>query len=77
MESPVGRRSICYDREALEKRKDNKPQTSAIDMAKDMGIELLDEEQYKWLESGVATLVVEDYDQPRQEYLWKYSGRSY
>jgi hypothetical protein len=45
-ESPKGRRSICYDHEALESRKENKPANSAIQMAADMGIELLSEEQY-------------------------------
>ena len=46
-ESPAGRRSICYDREALESRKENKPKDSAVGMAEAMGIELLTEEQYK------------------------------
>jgi len=45
-ESPKGRRSICYDPEALESRKEHKPKDSAIGMASDMGIEMLDEEQY-------------------------------
>src|SRR3979490_2031568 len=45
-ESPKGRRSLCYDREALESRKEHKPKDNAIDMAADMGIELLTEEQY-------------------------------
>ena len=49
-ESPKGRRSICYDHEALEKRKEHKPENSAIEMAKDMGIELLTEEQYRELQ---------------------------
>jgi len=49
-ESPKGRRSICYDHEALESRKENKPANSAIEMAADMGIELLTEEQYKSLQ---------------------------
>lgn len=49
-ESPKGRRSICYDREALESRKEHKPQTSAMDMAVAMGIELLSEEQYRELQ---------------------------
>jgi hypothetical protein len=49
-ESPKGRRSICYDREALESRKEHKPVNSAIDMAAAMGIELLTEEQYKELQ---------------------------
>lgn len=45
-ESPTGRRNICYDREALESRKENRPKDSAIDMATAMGIEILTEEQY-------------------------------
>src|SRR5690349_6805099 len=45
-ESPKGRRSICYDREALESRKEHKPANNAMGMAADMGIELLTEEQY-------------------------------
>ena len=49
-ESPKGRRSICYDREALESRKEHKPEDSAIDMALAMGIELLTEEQYRELQ---------------------------
>lgn len=48
-ESPSGRRSTCYDREGLESRKENKPENNAIDMAADMGIELLSEEQYRLL----------------------------
>jgi hypothetical protein len=50
-ESPKGRRSICYDHEALEKRKEHKPENSAIEMASDMGIEILTEEQYRELQS--------------------------
>ena len=49
-ESPKGRRSLCYDREALEKRKEHKPKNNAIDMAKAMGIELLTEELYRKLQ---------------------------
>src|SRR4030081_1639733 len=49
-ESPKGRRSICYDREALESRKENKPKGSVMDMAAAMGIELLTEEQYRELQ---------------------------
>lgn len=49
-ESPKGRRSVCYDREALEKRKKHKPETSAMDMAREMGIEILTEEQYRNLQ---------------------------
>ena len=50
-ESPKGRRSICYDREALESRKENKPENNAIDMAAAMGVELLTEEQYRGLQT--------------------------
>ncbi len=49
-ESPDGRRSLCYDREALESRKENKPLNSALDMAASMGIDLLTEEQYRELQ---------------------------
>lgn len=49
-ESPKGRRSVCYDREALEARKEHKPKDSAIDMTNAMGIELLTEEQYRELQ---------------------------
>src|SRR5579864_951417 len=49
-ESPKGRRSFCYDREALEARKENKPKDNAIDVAAGMGIELLTEEQYRELQ---------------------------
>src|SRR5690242_3446188 len=49
-ESPKGRRSVCYDREALESRKEHRPEDSAIDMAAAMGIELLTEEQYRELQ---------------------------
>jgi hypothetical protein len=50
-ESPAGRRSVCYDREALDSRKEHKPKTSALDMAAAMGIELLTEEQYRELQT--------------------------
>src|SRR5438093_2528018 len=49
-ESPKGRRSVCYDREAHEARKEHKPENSAIDMAAAMGTELLTEEQYRDLQ---------------------------
>lgn len=49
-ESPKGRRSICYDHQALESRKEHKPQNSAVQMAADMGIELLTEDQYAELQ---------------------------
>ena len=50
-ESPNGRRSLCYDRDALESRKENKPRNNALDMAASMGIELLNEAQYRFLQS--------------------------
>ncbi len=50
-ESPKGRRSVCYDHEALESRKEPRPQNSAVEMASDMGIELLTEEEYRELQS--------------------------
>jgi len=49
-ESPKGRRSLCYDRQALESRKEHKPANNAIDMAAAMGIELLTEEEYRELQ---------------------------
>lgn len=50
-ETPKGRRSVCYDREGLESRKEHKPENSAVDMATAMGIEILTEEQYRELQS--------------------------
>ncbi|GAB3648250.1 DUF4256 domain-containing protein [Ramlibacter alkalitolerans] len=50
-ESPAGRRSLCYDREALDARKENKPAGSAAEMAADMGIALLTEEEYRALQA--------------------------
>lgn len=50
-ESPKGRRSLCYDREALESRKEHPPKNNAVDMAAAIGIELLDEEQYRQLQA--------------------------
>lgn len=49
-ESPKGRRSLCYDREALESRKENKPENNAIEMAAAMGVEILTEDQYRELQ---------------------------
>jgi hypothetical protein len=49
-ESPKGRRSLCYDREALDSRKEHKPKDNAMDMASAMGVELLTEEQYRELQ---------------------------
>lgn len=49
-ESPKGRRSLCYDREALESRKKHKPKNSAQDLAASIGVEILDEEQYRHLQ---------------------------
>lgn len=50
-ESPKGRRSICYDHQALESRKEHKPENSAIQMASEIGITILNEEQYRYLQS--------------------------
>ena len=50
-ESPTGRRSVCYDREALDSRKEHKPQGSAVEMAAAMGVDLLTEEQYRALQT--------------------------
>lgn len=50
-ESPGGRRSLCYDKDALEARKEHKPKSSAMEMATSMGIELLTEEQYRLLQT--------------------------
>jgi hypothetical protein len=50
-ESPQERRSLCYDHKALEQRKENKPKNSAINMAKEMGVEILTEDEYKKLQS--------------------------
>src|SRR5687768_13776919 len=49
-ESPNGRRSVCFDRQALDARKEHKPKTSAMEMAATMGVELLTEEQYRELQ---------------------------
>ncbi|HEX7295522.1 MAG TPA: DUF4256 domain-containing protein [Pyrinomonadaceae bacterium] len=49
-ETPKGRRSVCYDREALDSRKEHKPKTSALDMANAMGIEILTKEEYRGLQ---------------------------
>ena len=50
-ESPKGRRSFCYDKVALDKRKENKPKNNAMDAAAEIGIEMLDEDQYRYLQS--------------------------
>lgn len=50
-ESPKGRRSFCYDKAALDKRKENKPKNSAEEAAKTMGIEILNEEEYRFLQT--------------------------
>jgi hypothetical protein len=51
-ESPKGRRSLCYDREALDSRKENKPKDNAMDMASAIGVEILTEEQYRELQKA-------------------------
>lgn len=53
-ESPKGRRSLCYDAEAWESRKEHKPEDNALDMAEAMGVEILDEEQYRDLQQLAA-----------------------
>lgn len=50
-ESPAGRRSLCYDRRALDARKENKPKNSVEDTVREMGVELLDEADYRYLQS--------------------------
>ncbi|MDD3687583.1 MAG: DUF4256 domain-containing protein [Bacteroidales bacterium] len=50
-ESPIGRRSLCYDTDALNSRKENKPTGSAVEMAEKMGVEILNEEQYRHLQT--------------------------
>lgn len=50
LESPAGRRSACYDRAALESRKEHRPENSAVEMAAEMGVELLTEQQYRELQ---------------------------
>ncbi len=50
-ESPKNRRSLCYDSEALDKRKENKPSGSALALANEMGIDILDEDQYRYLQN--------------------------
>ncbi|MFV5662235.1 DUF4256 domain-containing protein [Acinetobacter pittii] len=62
-ETPKGRRSLCYDREALESRKDHPPKSSAIDLANEMGVELLTEEQYYQLQE------IEEFDLKTSSWL--------
>ncbi|WP_379969636.1 DUF4256 domain-containing protein [Epilithonimonas sp. UC225_85] len=50
-ESPKGRRSLCYDRKALDSRKENKPANSAVDLATEIGVEILNEQQYRELQT--------------------------
>jgi hypothetical protein len=65
-ESPEGRRSVCYDREGHEARKEHKPENNAIDMAAAMGIELLTEEEYR----VVSRLSVGRWKRQRGEQLF-------
>ena len=51
IETPVGRRSLCYDGKALKSRKKNKPENSALDLAESMGIKILDEQRYRRLQT--------------------------
>ena len=66
-ESPAGRRSICYDREGLESRKEHRPENNAVDMAAAMGIELLTEEQYRELQS--RQMAGENFDTKTSSWL--------
>ncbi len=66
-ESPAGRRSVCYDREGLDSRKEHKPKNNAIDMAAAMGIELLTEEQYRELQS--RQMAGENFDTKTSSWL--------
>jgi hypothetical protein len=63
-ESPKDRRSLCYDREALESRKEHKPQNCTVDMATAMGIELLTEEQYRELQK------LGNFDSKTSSWVW-------
>ena len=69
-ESPKGRRTVCYDREGLESRKEHKPENNAIDMAAAMGIELLTEEQYRELQQ------LGDFDSKTSSWRWPTSRSS-
>lgn len=51
IESPANRRSLCYDQQALDDRKDNKPENSAIGLSKEMGVTLMNEEEYRYLQT--------------------------
>ncbi|KAA9023855.1 DUF4256 domain-containing protein [Niallia endozanthoxylica] len=62
-ETPKGRRSVCYDREALESRKKHKPETSAMDMAAEIGIDMLTEEQYRELQK------IENFDKKTSSWV--------
>lgn len=73
-QSPEGRRSLCYDRQALESRKQHKPVDSALDMAKEMGIELLSEAEYRQLqELGVFDTTTSSWVQTPKE-IRKHGG---
>ena len=62
-ESPAGRRSLCYDKKALDARKENKPKGSAMQMAAKMGVELLTEEQYRELQE------IEEFDKKTSSWI--------
>lgn len=62
-ESPKGRRSFCYDRAAWEKRKEHKPENTALDFAKEMGSEILNEEEYRFLQT------LEKFDQKTSSWI--------
>lgn len=69
-ETPKGRRSVCYDREALESRKEHRPENNAVDMAATMGIEILTEEQYRELQRhcGISQGILFPYFGSKNEF---------
>jgi hypothetical protein len=67
-ESPRGRRSVCYDREGLNSRKEHKPKNNAVDMAAEMGIELLTEAEYRQLQQ------LGEFDTKTSSWLWTPPG---
>ena len=72
-ESPKGRRSLCYDREALEARKEHKPKNNVIDVAAELGIEILTEEQYRDLQK-IGNFDLKDFKLDKNPFRNKKSG---
>jgi hypothetical protein len=75
-ESPIGRRSLCYDERALAERKENKPKGSALGMANEMGATLLSEEQYRTLQT-IMPIDLKWYSKKRWSYFWGQALRPY